>query len=157
MSAAIGMKPSQSELAAMLAGALSETGKWPLEGNVTCDFLAHFHHKWPQYLDQVEMSALDALCRKVDVARKVWLSYDKEWKNPALKEPLPNSVWPALIAAFLLISTDGDRSEEARGGALKFINAAFNALDFYEAADDSHNSSPLRTWAQMRLEEELAS
>lgn len=75
---------------------------------------------------------LDALCRKVHVARRVDASYGPGWKKLADRQPLDVAAHPLLVAVLL---ANGERvAQRDRGYSLKLLNAAVAALELAEAA-----------------------
>ena len=55
----------------------------------------------PAALDDARRADLEALCRKVHVARRVYARYAPGWKKPARAEPLDAQQWPRLVEVFL--------------------------------------------------------
>lgn len=105
---------------------------WAGRANVTRDVATHFLHKTDGSLSEPELEALEALCRKIHIARRVWTAYDPPWKNPLERTPLPLEAWPVLIGALLHMAERRREVEpDGVGEALKYVNAAFAAMDLY--------------------------
>jgi|GEM_PF-6879990 len=104
-----------------------------------------------------DRAALEALCRKVDIAKKVWKDYSPDWKTARVKEPLPLNWWPLLVAAFLQGATQAQSlPADERPVCLKFLNSAFRALDLYRAAGGKDFADELEQWADDLAGREIA-
>ena len=102
----------------------------PTGQNLTVAFLARLAEKAPGAATDEEKLAFEKLCRKVDVAKKVWMAYDRGWAKPTDKTPLPASTWPLLATAFLYHATQlPSPDDNIRGRILKLINSAFNTVE----------------------------
>jgi hypothetical protein len=130
--------------------------------NAACHMTAQVLAGWarafpePPYPPDVEY-ALERLCRKVDVAKRVAAVYDGDWKKPLDRTPLALEAWPVLILFFLLhgaqlSSGDGD----VYGKSLKSINAAFNAINLFVALGGGEHQATLAAAADKVLREVLA-
>lgn len=105
---------------------------------------------------------LDALCRQVDVRKRVSVGYAPGWKRLDPEVPAEAPVVSGLIAVLLANAAgvggpgpDGARND---GWGLKCTNSALKALDLREHAP---HESDLRVWAidvldRMRGDEEPA-
>ena len=72
---------------------------------------------------------LEALCRKADIAKKIYTNYDETWKKPVDKSPLSTGGLFLLAALFAVAASKAEKADtEQRGQALKYINAAHNTL-----------------------------
>ncbi len=136
-----------SEIEATLPTALAN-------GNKTVTFVGRLVRERPDQLDEATREGLDALCRKVDIVRQVWVAYDASWKKATDKTPLPLEHWPALVAALLLAADRCKQESDGKGQSLKLINAAFNAITLYQ--DRAKDPEPpflvaLKDWAARSL------
>lgn len=119
-------------------------------------FLTQLVRSWPRPLNQKDADGLEALCKKVAVAKKIWAVYDPGWKKSAAPEPLPTPLWSLLIATLLAYGRGGDnKNAMARGIALKRINTAFQALDLANTQEPCPCLPELKTLAQICLDEIL--
>ena len=151
------MKPMK-DVRAEIEATLPAHADWPARGNVTVELAACVLRK--QTLDEPTRDALEALCRKVDILKKVRVAYDDAWKKATQPEALPASDWPALIAGLLhAAGLERSNQPDGRGRALKLVNTAFNALDLYReraGGSEAKLMSPLRGWAESSLKETLS-
>ena len=109
--------------------------------------LVKLAQRWPSTPDQEGRAALEALCRKVHVAKKVMNSYQIDWKKDPEARPLDQIHQPLLIAVLLAYSSaDKQGTETERGLGLKLLNAALDALDLSARAEPS-GSAPME-WRQ---------
>lgn len=111
------------------AGAAEPAG----EGISTAAVLAELGRAWPGPLSPEQESALEALCRKIHVAKKVTTHYKPRWKKDAAApslSPLQGRLLVVVLIAWAAAQNAG--TEEGRGLALKLINAAFAALDLFK-------------------------
>ena len=135
------------------AATVSDAQSWPSRGNMTADVLRTALGTEP--VDAPTIRALEILCRKVDVWKRVWVAYDDSWKKAREKEPLPLSQWPALVAAVLHAASAMNAAAPAeRGLRIKLVNSAFNALDLYRSLGGSTMSDELDRWARDLLRAE---
>lgn len=96
---------------------------------------------------------LDGLCRQVAVSRAVLAVYEPDFRKPAAPEPLAPIHW-ALLIATLIAWADHDHgpTEDARGLALKTLNAALQACDLTDRHDVAiSHADELRAWALATL------
>ncbi|MFQ5916308.1 MAG: hypothetical protein ACE5I0_00680 [Candidatus Binatia bacterium] len=90
------------------------------------------------------------------MAKQVQQVYELGWRNISDAEPLQASFWSLLIAIFLAYSHHEDEADEdARGLALKSLNAAFSALDIAKSLEEVPHLPTLRSRAQHILESML--
>lgn len=96
---------------------------------------------------------IEAVCRKVHVARRVDAQYGKGWKKLKDREDLEASAWPLLIGV-LLASSDSEfwQNPEAKGLALKCLNSGLAALELAREAG-SPSMGELEDLAAHRLAE----
>ena len=82
-------------------------------------------------LDAAALRRLEALCRRVDVQKRLHADYDPDFRKPTPQSAAadPNAM-PALICALLRAAQDCGE----RGLSLKFLGSADNALGLYAAA-----------------------
>ncbi|MBM3675012.1 MAG: hypothetical protein FJW88_08650 [Actinobacteria bacterium] len=85
---------------------------------------------------------LDALCRQIDVRKRVSAEYGPGWKAVDPEVAAPPAVVAALVAALLLAAQRAVASGD--GWALKLVNSALKALDL---APDAPRGPALRAWA----------
>ena len=98
--------------------------------------------------DADERRHLDALCRKLQVARRVDDAYTPSWGKLPEATPLPAGFWPLLIVCLLARAESGpEADEDARGLALKLLNAGLVALDQAERVSGVAHTLELRAWA----------
>ena len=99
--------------------------------------LAHLAASWRCGPSEIDDEWLDALCRKIDVAGRVWTTYEPGWRKPAEAKVLPEPLRRLLIALLLAYAhptADGD--DDARGRCLKRINSALKAIDGLGLVDE---------------------
>ena len=119
----------------------------------TSKILVSLAQTWPEPLSDQQRKDLEALCRKVHVAKKVMAIYAPGWKK--VPEPVPLSLphWPVLITVLLGYShLDDVNNKDARGLAFKFLNAALTALELAKNQETISYFSELQTWAEEILE-----
>ncbi len=87
------------------------------------------------------------LCRKIDIAKKLYANYDSDWNKPASNEPLAQEMFPVLCTILLIASCS-----EEKGRALKLVNSCFNAIGL--VSSDTEQAKLLRLTNQ-RLDEVL--
>lgn len=103
-------------------------------------------------LEPQQLEGLMAVCRKIDIGRRLFRSYRAGWGNPADTVPLIQaSEWPDVIEA--LLSCAGSVSEPAV--QLKLLNTVFKARDIALDADKDDVAGRLATAGQ-RAETMLA-
>jgi len=149
---------SATNLFRSLAASLPDSGECTGGAVSTIDFLSSSGNSPERPFTCNERHAIERLGRKVDIAKKVWVSYDAGWNKPVDKSPLPPSAWAALIAGFLHYAAIFDApSPEGRGPSLKFINTALNAIDLYIEAGDAEHADILSRCAVQQMEKILQS
>ncbi len=99
---------------------------------------------------------LDALCRQIDVRRKVSTTYGAGWKRVDPETAVPAAVAAGLVAVLLANagSLQGSTGVRDGGWGLKCANSALKALDLFE---DAPFTPELRAWAVEILDAETAS
>ena len=105
---------------------------WPSDGNRIIAFLAH---QLACPIDArptaEEKRALDAICRKVDIAKKLLDHYDGKWKAPVSDALINEHAWRLTALLFIHVSQFYlSEGANGRGQALKYLNTAFNAASF---------------------------
>ncbi len=113
----------------------------------TARVLRHLAQAWPAPAEEHD---LNALCRKIHVGRKVLAAYRDDWKRGPTQEILPRPFWPLLVAVLLAYSEPGDEVE-ARGLALKCLNAALAATALAERQGYAEDLADLADWSRRRL------
>jgi|GEM_PF-3172338 len=78
-------------------------------------------------LTDSDRALLDVLSRKLDVAKRLCLSYDLDWKKPVDRTPVPSSALLGVAVCMIQFATNA--TDTSREQALKWINTAFNATD----------------------------
>lgn len=97
----------------------------------------------PSPLGPADEAGVDALCRKIDVVKKVIRSYDGDWKKPIDGTALDGSEIEVLISMFLFAAAADAKPDKK----FKYLNSAFNALDL--AAVTNKDASRLAAEAQL--------
>lgn len=141
--------------AAMLAAVRQDVPPPAPSGSGTIDtveFLLSLAGAWPAAPDPRSVGGLDALARKLSVAREILAAYGPGWSRPASPEPLAPPAWALLVAVLVAYARD-DRPDDpdTRGVALKRLNAAFTALDLGAARGQIPRRLALAAWTQERL------
>jgi hypothetical protein len=113
---------------------------------VTARVLHGLAESWGSPLSASQRSDLEALARKVHVAKKMMASYGAGWKKTQDSEELATECWPLLIAVFLAHADPGSEVGDDRGLALKNLNAGLEAID--RAARLGVTDAELEAWAQ---------
>ena len=94
-------------------------------------------------------ASLDALCRKIHIARVVYDAYSPTWGKHANATPVSAELWRLLLAVLLRVAEGAHASdEEQRGLALKCLNAAFAGLDLAHADAGTGSLDDLETCAR---------
>jgi hypothetical protein len=91
-------------------------------------------------------ATLDALCRQIDVRKRVSAAYGPEWARLD-PEPAADAWTIAALAAVLLgnaTAVGRGRGDDDEGWGLKCVNSALKALDL---RDDLPHAPALRAWA----------
>ncbi len=116
----------------------------------TAKILANLAHRWPEPLSQKQKQHhLEQLCRKIHVANKLMATYAPGWKKLPEALPLSQLHWPVLITVLLGYSQLADIE---RALALKYLNAALQALRLAGSQETVPHFSKLRAWAEEALE-----
>lgn len=119
-------------------------------------FVSAIARKWPAPLDQQDQKDLEILSRKADIARKVWTTYDVDWRKPIVHEPLAPLYMLLLIAVLLAYSLPVQNLlEDAKGNGLKKINTALNVLDLCENDGSTDYKKQLEACANFLIVEIL--
>jgi hypothetical protein len=91
---------------------------------------------------------LDALCRQIDVRKKVSAGYAAGWKRLDPEEPAEPAVVSGLVAVLLAnaagVGAPGPDGARNDGWGLKCTNSALKALELREQPP---HASDLRSWA----------
>ncbi len=117
----------------------------------TANVLVDLAHAWPERLSKDRHRSLEALCRKIHVARQVLAVYRPGWKRRKSAEPLLAAFWPLLTGVFLAYAIPAGGEDADRGQALKNLNAALAALDLAPASERVRGLGELRTWSERLL------
>ncbi len=136
----------------MVAGGLPPSPEARDEGISVPAFLSAAIRSWPGPMNAGGEAGLEALCRKLAVAKRVKIAYDSSWKRALSQEDLPIPYWPALIALLLAeFQSNAATLDQVRGVALKRLNAAYSAMEIATALIDVPHLSELARWADVRL------
>jgi hypothetical protein len=104
----------------------------------------------PAVFDGDDRASLEALCRQIDVRKKVSEAYGPGFARLDPETPADPAVVAGLVAVLLANAARvGDPSARTDGAVddgwgLKCTNSAFKALDL---RDDAPHASELRVWA----------
>ena len=150
------MSESQERREQILHRLINETTPPEPSGgpNSTVRLLVEIGAAWPGPLSSDLGVGLEAICRKLAVTGKVAMSYDDDWRRATDVTPLTAQNWPALIALLLAeFKTEEGVSGDSLGLELKWLNAAYMAIDIAVGLDDVAHLTELRTWADERLTE----
>jgi hypothetical protein len=102
----------------------------------------------PRVLDGADRAQLDALCRQIDVRKRISAGYGSGWKRLEPETPADLAVVSGVVAVLLANAARvGDAGAEDPcndGWGLKCANSALKALD---AWTDAPSASELRGWA----------
>ena len=120
----------------------------------TARFLVDLALDWPRTLQQADHAGLEALSRKLAVAKQVRAVYDDAWEKVIDREVLAGSYWALMIALLLATSLEGAQASDADGAghALKRLNAALTALDIAASMSDVPHLDELKSVAEERVE-----
>ena len=101
----------------------------------------------PAVFVDADRDRVDALCRQIDVRRKVSVVYDDGWKRWEPETPVSAETMAGVVAVLLAnagpIST-ADATSDDGGWGLKCANSALKAL---ELRDGLPEAASLRAWA----------
>ena len=94
---------------------------------------------------------LDALCRQIDVRRRVSVAYRDGWKRSEPETAVSGATLAGLVAVLLAnAGTPGDESGDDGGWGLKCANSALKALDLMA---EIPAAPELRAWAVAVLDD----
>lgn len=122
----------------------------PVEsGSIGTDALvARWLASGPAIFTGGDREQLDALCRQIDVRKKVSAGYASGWKRLVPEEPAEPAVVSGLVAVLLAnaagVGAPGPDGARNDGWGLKCTNSALKALELREQAP---HASELRMWA----------
>jgi hypothetical protein len=85
---------------------------------------------------------LEALCRQIDVRRRISAAYGARWQRLASEQPADPRVVSGLVA--MLLASGAAALADDAGWSLKCVNSALKALDL---CPDAPHRPALRTWA----------
>ena len=125
------------------------------EGIYVPKFVSVLARKWPAPLDPQDEKGLEALSRKMDIARKIWTAYDAGWEKPSVCESLAPPFFMLLITVVIAYSLPVGNSPESKGKGLKRVNTALNALDLCEDNSFPYEREKLTACAHSLIEEIL--
>ena len=101
----------------------------------------------PAVFVDADRRRVDALCRQIDVRRKVSEVYDDGWKRREPETPVSAETMAGVVAVLLAnagpIST-ADATSDDGGWGLKCANSALKALELRDAVPEA---ASLRAWA----------
>ena len=100
------------------------------EGNGTEAAINNVLNNKLDRLESADIAFLDIMTRKIDIAGRVWARYDADWKSPIDRDAV--SADAVLGIALCLSLGELPPGEDNKGRALKWINAAFNAVRLTE-------------------------
>ena len=89
----------------------------------------------------------EALCRQIDVRRKVSAVYDDGWKRREPEEPVSPETMAGVVAVLLANAgpiSAADATSDDGGWGLKCANSALKALELRDAVPEA---ASLRAWA----------
>lgn len=140
------MSLDRRELVARVGAGLPGPGGGGADEIVTADAVRAWLAAQPPPAD------LHAVCRQIDVRRKISARYGAEWVRRDDESPADAATVSGVVTALLL---DASRSPDGDGGwALKCVNSALKAL---ELRDDVPAAPELRAWALAILDERTRS
>ena len=96
----------------------------------------------PVLLPGVERQHLDALCRQIDVRKKISTAYGDGWQKLAPEQPADPRVVSALVA--VLLANGSAAIGHDTGWSLKCVNSALKALDLSRGVP---HRPALQAWA----------
>ena len=105
--------------------------------------------RWPQVLGGGQQEALEFLCRKIHVARRVDAVYTQDWTVVAPAVRLSCAGLALLTVVFLAYGSLGAQQPlRERGIFLKYINAAWALLEDHGSAMEASANASLRLLAE---------
>ena len=96
-------------------------------------------------------SEIDALCRQIDVRKRLSVRYGSGWATAAPEEPAPEVVVVGAAAVLLATAEAGSAGD---GWGLKLVNSALKALDLIAPTPEV---PAIRGWAVELLDRATAS
>ena len=94
-----------------------------------------------------DRAELEALCRQIDVRKRVSTQYDRQWKRRDPELAAAPGVVAAVAAALLGDADDRLTRHDDEGFALKCVNSALKALELYSDRGAVAAVPALRAWA----------
>jgi hypothetical protein len=120
---------------------------------MTSRVLLDLARAWPGPLGDEQRRDLEALCRKLHVAKKLMAVYAPGWNKVPEAVPLPLPYWSLTIVVLLAYShLTREENRDARGLGFKFLNAALAAVDLARSRGTIPHLSELQSWAEETLE-----
>ena len=100
----------------------------------------------PAVFVDVDRAQVDALCRQIDVRRKVSVVYDDGWKRRDPETPVSPETMAGVVAVLLANAGPIGPADVADDGGwgLKCANSALKAIELREGLPES---ASLRAWA----------
>lgn len=103
-----------------------------------------------------EPNAVWALCRKIHVAKEIYVAYDSGWRQPIDRTPLNETENIALAGMFLVVAArNAESGRDGRGPALKALNAMYYLIDDRNGGLPTTVAGPLRGIADRLLDQVL--
>ena len=106
-------------------------------------------------LSENNLTVLENLCRKLDVARRLCNAYDNNWKKPTNESPVSQAT---LLASALCLARFGKINKDSQPEQLfKWLNAAFNAVKISEESSPKNEglTERVRIFLETYLDERL--
>ena len=106
----------------------------------------------PSVFADADRGWVDALCRQIDVRRKVSVVYDNGWKRREPETPVSPETMAGVVAVLLANAGAIGAADVADDGGwgLKCANSALKAL---ELRDEIPDAASLRAWALAVLDD----
>ena len=109
----------------------------------------------PALFVDADRDRVDALCRQIDVRRKVSMVYDHGWKRREPETPVSAETMAGVVAVLLANAgpigpTDDANAADDGGWGLKCANSALKAI---ELRDGLPEAASLRAWALAVLDD----
>ena len=100
----------------------------------------------PSVFVDAERGRVDALCRQIDVRRKVSVVYDDGWKRREPETPVSAETMAGVVAVLLANAGPIGPADAADDGGwgLKCVNSALKAIELRDGLPDA---ASLRAWA----------
>lgn len=116
---------------------------------VTSRVLLDLARTWPEPLGDEQRRDLEALCRKLHVAKKLMAAYATGWNKIPEAVPLPLPYWSLTIAVLLAYShLSREENRDTRGLGFKFLNAGLAAVDLARSQRTIPHLPELQSWAE---------